>query len=338
MTELRILSEEEVTACLDMAEVIDVVRDVYAQKAAGEAVMWPTVFHEFDPGHADMDIKSGFLGASGVFGHKTVSWFEDNPSRGLPDLHGLIVVYDAETGAPLGVLGGSRVTGMRTGASGAVGAEVLGRPDASTLLMVGAGHQALFQIGAALTALPGLARVLVVNPHNPARAAALAATLPERLAAEFGIDAGTVSFEAVDDVAAAVGASDVVVTATMAREPLVRDAWVRPGTHFSCIGADMPGKQEIDPAIIARAIVAVDDRESCAAVGEVEVGLTSGVFTADHVATEIGEVITGRVPGRTRPEDITVFDAAGTALLDLAVARVALDHACERGLGTVVTL
>lgn len=338
MSEIRILSAKDVAACLTMGEVIDAVRATYEQKSTGEAEAWPMIYHAFEPGVADMDIKSGVLGGAGVFGHKTVAWFSKNPARGLPDLYGLIVVLSAETGEPLGIVDGAGITGMRTGAAGALGARVLANPESESLLMVGAGHQALYQVAATLALFDGIKTVRVANPHNPDRARDLAQRLPQKLADQFAVVRSDVRFEAVSDLVQAVDASDIVITATMATSPLIEASWVRPGTHFSCMGADMPGKQEIDPAIIAGARLFTDDTANCIDNGEIELGLAQGAFDSDHVAGELGEVLTGKVEGRTDPDEITVFDSAGTALLDIACAKMALDAAVERGLGTVAVL
>lgn len=335
MSEIRVLSGKDVASCLSMSEVIEAVESTYKQKATGVAEAWPMVYHAFEPGVADMDIKSGVLGGAGVFGHKTVAWFSENPKWGLPDLFGLIVVMSAETGEPVGVVDGAGITGLRTGAAGALGAKALANPKSESLLMVGAGHQALFQIAATLLLFDDLKVVRVANPHNPDRARDLATLLPQKLSEQFGIERSSVRFEAVDDLSQAVADSDIIITATMATSPLIENAWVRPGTHISCMGADMPGKQEIDPAIIARARLFTDDTANCAGNGEIELGLAAGAFDIGHVAGELGEVLVGKVPGRVTPDDITVFDSAGTALLDIAAAKIALDRAATLGLGTV---
>lgn len=335
MGALRVLSCKDVAACLDLREVIDTVASVYRQKADGEAQSWPMVYHAFEPGVADMDIKSGVLGKDEVFGHKTVAWFSQNPQRGLPDLYGIIVVLSALAGEPLGVVDGASITGLRTGAAGALGAKALAKPGTRELLMVGAGHQAPYQIAATLMLLDSIEVVRVANPHNKERAADLVKRLPELLRDQFGLTNQNVRFEVAFDMAEAVGSADVVITATMATTPLIEDAWVKPGTHFSCMGADMPGKQEIDPAIITRARLFTDDTANCLANGEIELGVSEGCFGPDHVVGELGAVLTGSVEGRLSPNDLTVFDSAGTALLDIACAKIALERAAERGLGTI---
>lgn len=335
MFDFKVLSREDVAGLLDMQSVIDSNMEVYRQRAEGQTDTWPTVFNLFAEGVADLDIKSGWLKGSGVFGHKTVGWYGANPSKGLPALVGLICVYDVETGAPLGVLDGTYITGIRTGAAGAIGAKLLARPESETLLVVGAGGQCTYQTAGVLTLMPQVERVIVANPHRPAGAVAKATALPSELA-ELGVACDGVFFEAVESpgaLPAAVGRADIVITCTMSREPMIERSWVKPGTHFSCIGADMEGKVEIDPAIIADAVLFVDDTAHCVEAGEIEVGIKQGVFDADHIMGEIGELIVGTKQGRTSDEQITVLDATGMALLDIACAHKALQLAEGQGKG-----
>ncbi|MFQ9892028.1 MAG: hypothetical protein ACLRWH_02340 [Emergencia sp.] len=163
MFQLKVLSKENTESVLKMPEVIDAVEQVYKLKAKGDTAVFPLVFHEFDPGRADMDIKSGWLKGSNIFGLKVVSWFGENADKGLPPLIGTIMVMDAETGAPVGILDGSHITGMRTGAAGAVGAEGIGKARCQTMMVVGAGHVATFQMAATLSLFPQMEKVFVYD-------------------------------------------------------------------------------------------------------------------------------------------------------------------------------
>lgn len=337
MFDVRVLSAEDVRELLDMRSAIESNWEVYRQRALGQTDTWPTVFNLFAEGVADLDIKSGWLKGAGIFGHKTVGWYAGNPAKGLPALVGLICVYDATTGAPLGVLDGTYVTGIRTGAAGGIGAKLLARPDSRTLLVVGAGGQCTYQVAATLELMPQVERVIVANPHCPEMAVSKVEALPTEVAA-LGVCMEGVRFETADDLQAACSSADIITTCTMSREPMIERAWIRPGTHLSCIGADMEGKIEIDPAIIADARLFVDDTAHCIEAGEIEVGIKQGVFGADHIAGEIGELITGTKQGRTSAEQITVFDATGMALLDIACAKKALDLAAAHGLGTPASI
>lgn len=156
MFKIKVLSNEDIAKLIKMQLVIDAVEGVYKSKSEEKGVIWPTVFYDFISGKADMDIKSGYLKSEKIFGHKTVTWFGANEKKGIQALIGMLTVYDSETGMPLGIMDASYITGMRTGASAVIGAKYLARKDSQNLLLLGAGNQALFQISAALTALPNL--------------------------------------------------------------------------------------------------------------------------------------------------------------------------------------
>ena len=257
-----------------------------------------------------MDIKSGYLPEQHIFGHKTVAFMEANVQKGLPDLVGLIAVFSSETGMPLGLVDGSSVTGMRTGAAGAIGAKYLARKNSQNALIVGTGNQAPFQIAALLKVFPTLETIRIANPHNAGHAAAFASKIRAMLQTDFAIEAASVTFEGVSDLQEAVSDSDIIITITPSHTPLIQKEWVKPGTHFSCIGADMAGKEEIDSQIFEDAIVFV----------EIEIPLKQGTLSEDRICGELGDLILGKAAGRKSDTDITVFDSTGMALLDLAVA------------------
>ncbi len=314
---------------LKMTDVLTVVEGVYKSKASGSTVVWPTVTHHFEDRGAVMDIRSGYDRGSEVYGAKILGTFPENEKRGLPPFSGILVVMDGTTGLPKGIMDASFITSMRTGAAAAVSARALARPESETLFVLGTGRQSLFMIGAALTAMPGIRTVFCAEPMNLEAAGPYAAACPQRLKEMFGLDASGVDFVPVRDLAESVGKSDIVITITRATRPVIRREWVRPGTHFSCIGADMPGKEEIDPAILRDAVVYADDIDQCVGAGECELAIKGGFMTREHIAGQIGEVLLGTKPGRTGKEEITVFDATGLALLDLAVARKVVDETGE---------
>ncbi len=338
MFNLKVLSKEVTEQVLRMPDVIETVEDVYRLKAQGDTAVFPLVFHEFEPGVADMDIKSGWLKGSDIFGLKVVSWFGENTKKELPALIGTILVMDAKTGVPMGILDGSHITGIRTGAAGAIGAKLLARQDSKNLLVVGAGHVATFQIAAMLTLFSGLEKIRIYDGLSQENAERFAASMPQVMKDSFGIDPGRTTFDAVTDLAGDTADSDVIITVTPSRQPIIMKEWVKPGTHFSCIGSDMSGKEEIDPQIFADARVFTDDTPQCINVGEIELPIKAGVLRPEDIAGEIGEILTGQTAGRENDEQITVFDATGTALLDLLTAKLALAKAEELGLGETVNL
>ena len=338
MFTLRVLSREVTEKVLKLSDVISTVEEVYRLKAMGETAVFPLVFHEFEPGVADMDIKSGWLKGSDIFGLKVVSWFGENTKKDLPALIGTVLVMDAKTGVPQGILDGSHITGLRTGAAGAIGAKLLARKDSKSLMVVGAGHVATFQVAATLTQLPDIEKVYVYDALSQENAERFAASMPEVLTETFEMKDCRAVFEAVTDLPAATRDSDIIITVTPSKEPIIRKEWVKPGTHFSCIGADMSGKEEIDAEIFDGARVFTDDTPQCINVGEIEIPIKKGILKAEDIAGEIGEILTGKTCGRESDEQITVFDATGTALLDLLTAKLALSKASEQGLGETVNL
>jgi ornithine cyclodeaminase/alanine dehydrogenase len=331
---MRFLSEKDVRQGLNVEQVIQLVETVYKARSENNTETWPTIFYDFEPGKADMDIKSGYLKSEKVFGHKTVTWFADNEVKHVPSLMGLINVFDAETGKPIGVTEAAFITGIRTGASGAIGAKYLARKESENLLVVGAGNQAIFQIACSLFALPNL-RLVRVAGRDKVKVKIFVEQIPHKLELEFGMNIKGIRFEGVSslELEQAVKHSDIIITVTPSRTPIIKREWVKEGTHISCIGADMAGKQEIDSSLIAEASLFVDDKEHCMQVGEIEVPLKEGTITEHNLCGEIGDLILGKIKGRTTKDQITIFDATGMAILDIYAAKIALLTAEEKNLG-----
>ena len=336
MSTIKILSAADVERLFTIPMAIDAVERAYLEKHSGQGTAWPMVFHEFDPGHADLDIKSGHLGGVGVYGLKVLSWFEDNPGKGLPDLFGTSLLFDLATGAPKAVLNAGPVTRYRTGAAAAIGAKYLARPDSKTLLIAGCGGLSPDLAAAAVTALPGLERVLLTDPKCPENGEKLCPAIAEK--ADGLLKAGGVSRRAEilpAGLEAGVRQADIIFTATPAYQPYLKAEWVRPGTHLSCIGADLSGKEEVDPELFRTARTFGDDEGQCLSVGECEIPHKKGILPG--LLGEIGGVMAG-VPGRTAPEEITAFDSTGIALQDLASAADILEAAIRVNAGTDVEL
>lgn len=338
MINMKVLKMEETKQVLKMQDVISTIEEVYRAQSAGDAAIWPLITEVFEEDKAEMDIKSGWLKTAGIYGLKSVSWFEDNDKAGLPALMGTILIFDAKTGAPLGIVDGSHITGIRTGAAGAIGAKLLARKDAKNLLIVGAGHVATFQAAATLLSFPQLEKVMIYDGLDFGNAQRFAGGLRDTLKKDFAMEDVKASFEAVEDIAKATAESDIIITVTPSREPIIKKEWVKPGTHFSCIGSDMSGKEEIDPEIFAGAKVFVDDIKQCIEVGEIEIPIKKGILKEEDITGIIGDVITGKASGRDSDDQITVFDATGTALLDLLTGMLALKEADKAGLGQAIEL
>lgn len=336
--DVSILGRRELEKILEMPKVIEGVKAVYKLKAKGETVVWPLVAHDFVEHDAVMDIRSGYIMGENLHGLKMLNNFPHNKEKNLPPFNGMLMIFDSTTGIPLGVMDAAYVTCMRTGAAGAIGAQALARSDSETLFILGAGKQAIFQIAATLILLPHIKKVFVADALDLENARTFARDCPVRLKNDFNIDCTDVCFEAAEDMGVCIAMSDVVITITPARAPVIKKEWVKPGTHFSCIGADMEGKEEIDPEIFRGARVYADDISQCIRVGEMELPVKAGIIQRESIAGEIGQVLSGDVEGRLSDEEITIFDATGLALLDLVTGKKAIDLAKEKGLGAVVDI
>ena len=331
---LKVLSRSDLEKVLDMKSVVEGVRTVYELKAEGETEVWPLVAYEFAKQEAVMDIRSGaILGSEQLHGLKMLNNFPRNREKNLPVFTGMLMVFDSETGLPLGVMDASYVTGMRTGAAGAIGAATLARKNSEVLTVLGAGRQAMFQIAAITVTMPQIKTVYIADQLDKDNEREFAGMCGKRLEEQFSIDGSGIEFLPAGDLEKAVGMSDVIITVTPSRKPVIMKEWVKPGTHFSCIGADMEGKEEIDPEIFRGARVFADDKDQCIRVGETEIPVKSGVISPDDVDGEIGQVIAGKMAGRKDDAEITIFDATGLALLDLVTGKKALDTAWEKGIG-----
>jgi alanine dehydrogenase len=271
---------------------------------------------------------AGLRGDPSYFAAKTNGNFPNNTRRfALPTIQGTVVLADAGNGTPLAVMDSASITMLRTGAATAVAAKFLARSDARTATVVGCGVQGDIQLAAINAVLPLQRALLLDTDHARAEDAAARATTRLGLRAE-----------AVKDLRAALRESDVCVTCTPARRAYVMAADVAPGTFIAAVGADSQGKQEIDPTLVARATLVVDVLDQCAEIGELQHALAGGLMTREQVHAELGDVVAGRRPGRTRRDEITIFDSSGTALQDVAAAVAVYEKARATGRGTEVAL
>lgn len=272
--------------------------------------------------------RAGAGEGSTALGTKLVTVYPGNAARGHPTLHASYVLMEGETGKPVAFLEGTFLTGIRTGATSALAARYLARPDARVVACVGAGVQAGFQLRCLAAVLP-VERVLVIG-RDPERARTFAKAMRERL----GIDV-----EVASDPRKAVGAADVVTCATTSTTPVVLGGDLRPGTHVDAVGAFRPTDRELDTEAVRRAQVVVDTYEGALAeAGDILMPMASGAIDRGHVTAELAELVTGTRAGRAAPDTITLFKSVGFGLEDLAAARLAVENARARGIGTELSL
>jgi alanine dehydrogenase len=327
--ELVVLSGATLRSILPLDDVVPAVEHAYVASAQGEASLYPVVREALSNGAGVFGVKSGFWPARDALGLKVAGYWPGNRPRGLDNHQALVVLVDPTTGVARAVLDGNVITFIRTAAAGAIGLTRLARRDARTAVIIGAGVQGEAQ-ARALAWWRSEVAITVVEPLDDAELT-ISRGFCHRLANEGILCEPAASLEE------GVRQADIVVTVTPARAPLVKRAWLRPGTHVNAMGADTKGKQEHDVATLADAHVVVDDWRQASELGECQHAVAAGVFGGRR-ADAIGDVIAGRAPGRRSDAELTLFDATGLALQDLAVADLAFRVAAGRGLGARVAL
>jgi alanine dehydrogenase len=292
---------------LDYSLVNRAVEAAFADHGRGEVQMPPKVYITLPKG--DFRTMPAYLPSLGIAGVKIVNVHPDNPSQGLPTVMALTVILDTATGQPEAIINATRLTDMRTGSAGAVAAKFLSPKTEIVLGIAGTGRQAEAQVMAISRELQ--IREIKVWSRNPVHAA--------RFADQFkAFNCSAQNLERICDC-------DVLVTTTPSRTPLIRDAWIHEGMHINAIGADAPGKQELDPAILKRAQVFVDDPLQAVHSGEINMAIARGLFRPEEIAGTLGEVIIARKK-RKDMNAITIFDSTGLAIQDLAIAKIAMNH------------
>jgi alanine dehydrogenase len=328
---MHILSRADVQRALSMQDAIAIVRDAFVQLSNGQAtvplrVPVPIQKHDgvtlFMPAH---------LHTSDALAVKIVSVHNQNPAKGLPLIHALVVVIDAATGKPLAAMEGGYLTALRTGAASGVSTDLLARRDARIAAIFGAGTQGRTQL-LAVAAVRKLERVYVFDAFRDQ---------VEKFVKEMRGQPGVPNdLRAASSSTEAVREADIICTATTSKQPVFSGSDIKPGVHISGIGAYTPEMQEIDETTLKRANkIVIDHHEGALAeAGDLIIALRDGVIKESDIYAEIGEIAAGKKPGRERDDEITFFKSVGNAVQDASVARAIYDAALKQNLGTEVEL
>ncbi|MEM3715979.1 MAG: alanine dehydrogenase [Candidatus Bathyarchaeia archaeon] len=329
--ETLLLSDDEVKGLISMRDVMDAVELAFREKGVGRVQMPPKTYLFFSRYNGDLRAMPSYLEGMDIAAVKVVNVHPENKEKyGLPTVMAVIVLVDPKSGFPLAVMSGTTITNMRTGAAGGVAAKYLARKNSKVVGLVGAGAQAKTQLAALLEVFGSFDEVRVWSRSEETKA-----RFRDEATASYGHLCRVVAAESVKD---AVMGADIIVTTTPSRAPLVMDAWVEPGAHFNCIGADAPGKEELDPLILKRAKIVVDDWEQASHSGEINVPLNMGLISKSDVWAEIGEIIAGLKPGRVSESEITVFVSTGLAIQDAVTANLVYRRALEKGVGRKINV
>ena len=323
----RLFTAGDVRRLLDPDACIAAVEAAFQAHAAGSAIAPGVLGTHVSSG--GFHVKTAGLGGRHPrYAAKINANFPGNPARhGLPTIQGVLALFDATDGRLLALIDSGELTALRTAAATAVAARHLARRDSSTIAIIGCGLQGRHQLRALQRVLP--LRCVLASDRDPGTAA----TYAIEVEAEDGIEV-----RAIGDDRVALREADVIVCCTPSRTPILSRADVAPGTFVAGIGADSEDKSELAPDLLAGATVVTDVLEQCAKIGDLHHALTAGTMRLEDVHAELADVVSGKRPGRTSPEEVTVFDSTGTALEDVAAAVVVYERGIAQGQGLEVRL
>jgi ornithine cyclodeaminase len=324
MQQFRLLTEDHVKAVLPMTALIQAMESAIARFSAGEVLQPVRTVLTVGPTRAYYGLMPAYIEQPARMGAKLVTVFNHNHTKGLPSHLATIVLFDPETGALVALMDGRYITEARTAAVSAVSTRHLAKADAATLAILGSGVQARSHLEAYAEVRP-LINVRIWSPHAASRERFVSDMQPHVPA----------RIEATDTAEAAVRGADLIVLVTSSPTPVIRDEWVSPGAHVVCVGACRPDQREMAPELVARGRLFVDSRAAALVEsGDIVQGIREQRFDASHIAGELGELVLGRVKGRTRSDEITIFKSLGMAVEDVVAADLALQKAIETGAGT----
>ena len=324
------LSEDEVASLITIEDALEAVELAFKERAYGYTQMPPKVYLNYQGHNGDLRTMPSYLERLDISAVKVVTVYPDNGKKyGLPTVIATILLNDPKNGQLLAIMNGGLITAMRTGAAGGIAAKYLATRNPRTISFIGAGLQARTQLSALLSVFPCLQEIRV-GDIKPNAANSFVAEITRKIS----------KLEAVfaENPQAAVEGANIVVTTTPSTKPLILNDWVANGTHFNCIGADAPGKEELDPAILRRSKIVVDDWIQASHSGEINVPVSEGILLRENVWAELGEVVAGLKTGRSSTNEITVFDSTGLAIQDATTAEYVYRKALESKIGTYINL
>jgi len=325
---MLVLSEKQVQSLIDLDELIAALELAHIQYSTGKAVMPVRLVVPLPQIHGRITSMPGYLTEEKALGMKVVTYFQNNPSQNLPAILATIMLFSAETGKLIAVMDGGYITAIRTACASALATKTLANPDTPVLGILGAGVQARAHIQA-LTRVRRLQRIKI---HSPSGKSAL--SVKEELEPQCGVP-----IEVVNSAQNAVRDSDLLVTVTTAKDPIVKAEWLKPGIHINAVGSHRPDLREIDGATLQRSTVVVDSRAAIMAeCGDILLALKERSIAETDIHGEIGEVIAGTKAGRTSTSEITLYKSVGIAIQDVATAQLVYRKAIERNLGTHVEI
>lgn len=330
--DVLVLSAADVERLLPMRDCIAAMREALAALAEGRALVPLRLVMRMPDASGFLGLMPGYIAPDGdrdgALGMKAVSVFPGNAGRGLDTHQGAVLLFEADTGRLSALMDGGTITAIRTAAVSGVATDVLARPEANCLAILGSGVQARTHLEA-IAAVRPLRRVRIWS-RNPAHARRLTDELQAKCG--FQLEAAATAQDAVRD-------ADIVATVTASAEPVLKRAWLKDGVHINAVGSSIPTARELDTATMAGARLFVDRRESALnEAGDLLIPIKEGAVKPDHIVAELGEVIIGKDRGRRSASELTVFKSLGLAVEDVASAAYVVKNARALRVGQTVQL
>jgi ornithine cyclodeaminase/alanine dehydrogenase-like protein (mu-crystallin family) len=324
---ILVLSHTEVLELLPIKECIGVMRAALTALAAGKAHQPLRTIIRPPDAQGVMGLMPAYMsGDRAAFGLKAICVFPGNPAKGMDSHQGAVLLFSAETGELLAMMNASAITAIRTAAVSGVATDLLARVGACNLAMIGSGVQARSHL-VAMSEVRSIKRCCIASRHFEH-----AQNFAEEMRSNFSF-----ALEPVETVEEALKGADLIVTTTTAVEPIVRREWISAGAHLNLVGSSTPNTREVDSETMAAASLFVDRRESTInEAGDYLLAAREGLIGPDHIRAEIGEVLKGDKPGRTSPQEITLFKSLGIATEDLFAGEYLYRRAMEKNVGTWV--
>lgn len=325
---ILLIDEREVAEVLTMEETLEAVEEAFREKGHGQVQMPAKVYITFEKYNGDFRVMPSYLEELDIAGVKIVNVHPNNPKLyGKPSVMATIVLIDPKSGAPLSIMGGTYITTMRTGAASGLATKYLARKNSKVLGLVGTGVQARSQLQA-ISKVLNLEEVKAYDISGEAL----------KKFAEESNEKYSMKVSRCKSVEECVKHADVVSIATPTTSSIVKSKWIRSGTHINAIGADAPGKQELDPIILKKAKIVVDDLDQAIHSGEINVPFSQGILIKKDIYAELGDIVVGNKQNRDNDDEITVFVSTGLSLQDVATATKVFKKAKARNIGNWITL
>ncbi len=326
-SKIRVLNTEDIHLCASMPEMIKAMKEAYIQYSSGKALAPLRTNLPIDEYKGRVLYMPAYVPVSGMSGVKMVSDYDKNPRKGLPRLHGIVMLMDGQTGIPKALLDGEYLTALRTGAASGIATELLASPKVETAAVIGAGVQGETQL-LAITSVRSFKTIYIID-QDQNRSWQFVDKMQKKTNAKLVPSTHT----------GVLSETDVICTATNSKSPVFQDEQIKAGVHINAIGAYLPDMMEVPPQTVKRAKLIVDSRKACLTEpGDIVQPIMSGLISEDHIHAEIGEVAAGEKEGRVADTEITFFKSVGLAVQDIVAGSLIFIEAEKKKLGITIQL